>query len=342
VIRGRHGPRFVIGRVVLEPLRIGTLGAARITPPALVRPARELAGAEVVAVAARDPERARAFAAKHGIPRVHASYDALLADPEIEAIYNPLPNGLHCEWTLRALDAGKHVLCEKPLASNEQEATRMADAADRTGLVVAEAFHWRYHPLAARMREIVDSGELGAIRHVEAGMCFPLPFFNDIRYQLALAGGTLMDAGCYPVSIVRFLAGSEPEVVSARSKQLRPGVDRFTEAELRFPGGVTGRVRCSLWSARLFELRAIARGEHGELRAFNPVAPHFFHRLRVKSPNGDRRERVSGDSTYTGQLRAFVRWVREGVPMPTDAAHGVANMRVIDAIYRAAGLAPRG
>ncbi|MDP6243823.1 MAG: Gfo/Idh/MocA family oxidoreductase, partial [Myxococcota bacterium] len=133
---------------MLEPLRIGTLGAARITPPALVRPARELAGAEVVAVAARDPERARAFAAKHGIPRVHASYDALLADPEIEAIYNPLPNGLHCEWTLRALDAGKHVLCEKPLASNEQEATRMADAADRTGLVVAEAFHWRYHPLA--------------------------------------------------------------------------------------------------------------------------------------------------------------------------------------------------
>ena len=180
------------------------------------------------------------------------------------------------------------------------------------------------------------------MRHVEAGMCFPLPLFNDIRYQLTLAGGALMDAGCYPVSMVRFLAGSEPEVVSARSKLIRPGVDRFTEAELRFPGGVTGRVRCGLFSARLLELRATVRGERGELHVFNPVAPHFFHRLRVKSPDGDRRERIPGDATYTGQLRAFVRWVREAVPMPTDAAHGVANMRVIDAIYRAAGLAPRG
>lgn len=325
-----------------EPLRIGTLGAARITPSALVRPAREVAEAEVVAVAARDPVRARKLAEKHGIPRVHASYDALLADPEIDAIYNPLPNSLHCEWTLRALDAGKHVLCEKPLASNEHEAARMAAAAARTGLVVAEAFHWRYHPLAARMREIIDAGELGAVRHVEAGLCFPLPLFGDIRYQLALAGGALMDAGCYPVSIVRFLAGSEPEVVRARSKLIRPGVDRFTEAELRFPGGVTGRVRCALFSARLLELRASVRGERGELHVFNPVAPHFFHRLRVRSPDGDRRERVPGDATYTGQLRAFVRWVREGVPMPTDAAHGVANMRVIDAVYRAAGLSPRG
>ena len=168
----------------------------------------------------------------------------------------------------------------------------MAAAAARTGLVVAEAFHWRYHPLAARMREIIGSGELGVVRRVEAGMCFPLPFFGDIRYQLALAGGALMDAGCYPVSMVRFLAGSEPEVVSARSKLIRSGVDRFTEAELRFPGGVTGHVRCALLSARLLELHASVRGERGELHVFNPVAPHFFHRLRVRSPDGDRRERA--------------------------------------------------
>ena len=233
--------RFVVRRGVHEPLRIGTLGAARITPSALVRPARETAGVEILAVAARDPDRARKFAARHGIPRVHASYEALLDDPDIEAIYNPLPNALHCEWTLRALDAGKHVLCEKPLGSNEVEAQRMVAAAARTGLVVAEAFHWRYHPLAARMREILDSGELGAVRHVDAGMCIPLPLLGDIRYQLALAGGALMDVGCYPVSIVRFLAGAEPEVVSARVKEIRPGVDRFAETELRFPGGVTGR-----------------------------------------------------------------------------------------------------
>jgi len=334
--------RFVVGRGVHEPLRIGTLGAARITPAALVRPARAVAGAEVLAVAARDPARARKFAGRHGIPRVHSNYEALLGDPEIEAIYNPLPNALHCEWTLRALDAGKHVLCEKPLGSNQLEAGRMAEAATRTGLVVAEAFHWRYHPLAARMREILDSGELGAVRHVEAGMCIPLPFPGDIRYDLGLAGGALMDVGCYPVSIVRFLVGAEPEVVSARVKEIRPGVDRFAEAELGFPDGVSGRVRCALLSGRLLELRVRVACERGELRVFNPVAPQFFHRMRVKSPSGERRERVPGDATYTGQLRAFVRWVREGVPMPTDAAHGVANMRVIDAVYRAAGLEPRG
>ncbi len=136
-------------------LRIGVLGAARIAPTALTRPAKQVPEARVLAVAARDPARARKFADKHDVPRVHASYDALLADPEIDAVYNPLPNALHCEWTIKALEAGKHVLCEKPMASNAREAERMAEAAEKTGLVLAEAFHYRYHPLAARMREII-------------------------------------------------------------------------------------------------------------------------------------------------------------------------------------------
>ena len=134
------------------PLRFGILGAARIAPMALIQPARRVPEAQVVAIAARDGAKARAFAAKHGIPRVHESYDALLADPELDAIYNPLPNGLHCEWTIRALRAGKHVLCEKPIASNASEAQQMADAARETGRVLVEAFHWRYHPLAKRVR----------------------------------------------------------------------------------------------------------------------------------------------------------------------------------------------
>src|SRR4029453_6026000 len=204
-----------------RPLRIGILGAARIAPMALCRPAREVAGVEVAAIAARDPARAQKFAAKHGIARVHASYDALLADDAIDAIYNPLPNGLHAEWTIRALEAGKHVLCEKPIASNAAEAAQMAEAAARTGRVLTEAFHWRYHPLAARMREVVQT-ELGEIRHIEAAFCFPLPRFSDIRYSWELAGGTMMDAGCYPVNMVRWLAGADPEVVSAQARLARP------------------------------------------------------------------------------------------------------------------------
>ena len=146
------------------PLRFGILGAARIAPMALVRPAREGTGVEVVAVAARDERRARAFARRHRIPRTHGSYAALLADPEVDAVYVPLPNSLHAEWTIRALEAGKHVLCEKPLASNAAEAALVIEAAQRSGRLLIEAFHWRHHPLAARMREIVTSGELGAER----------------------------------------------------------------------------------------------------------------------------------------------------------------------------------
>lgn len=323
-------------------LRMGILGAAKIAPMALVRPARILPGVEVVAVAARDETRARRFAGKHGIPRVHESYEALLADPEIDAVYIPLPNGLHCEWTLHAVDAGKHVLCEKPIASNADEARRMAEAAQRTGRVLAEAFHWRHHPLAARMREVIASGELGRIRRVEVSTCIPLPIPGDIRYRLDLAGGAVMDIGCYAVNMARFLAGAEPEVLSAEAKLASPRVDRWMRAELRFPDAVTGRVTCALFSARLLQLSARVSGDAGTLRVLNPLAPHYCHRLGIRTRNGSRREQVPGESTYTSQLRAFTRWVEQGVPMPTDAADGIRNMRVIDAMYEKAGLGRRG
>jgi predicted dehydrogenase len=296
----------------------------------------------VVAVAARDRARAEAFARRHHIPRVHDSYEALLADPEIDAVYNPLPNGLHAEWTLRALDAGKHVLCEKPLTANAAEAEQVAAAADRTGLVVMEAFHYRYHPLAHRMVEVVRSGEIGAVRHVEASLCFPLPRFSDIRYRYDLAGGALMDAGCYAVHMVRLLGGEEPVVRSARAKLHDPLVDRAMTAELAFPSGHTGRIRASMWSSSLLRVAARVVGDAGELRVFNPFGPHHFHRLTVRSPLGRQRERFGRRPTYEYQLEAFCDAVLDGRPTLTPPADSVANMRVIDAIYAAAGLPPRG
>jgi predicted dehydrogenase len=293
-------------------------------------------------VAARDEARARKFAAKHGISHVHRSYDALLADPDIDAIYNPLPNGLHCEWTVRALEAGKHVLCEKPMASNAEEAERMADVARREGRVLAEAFHWRYHPLSIRALEIARSGELGKLRHVEATMCIPLPFPKDIRYRFDLAGGATMDTGCYAINMVRTLAAAEPEVVSAVARRSAPQVDRWMRAELAFADGMTGRITCSLFSSTLLKISARVVGERGELRFFNPIAPHLFGRLSVKTPTATRRERVAGDSTYTHQLRAFAAWVAGGPAMPSDPADAVRNMRVIDAVYQAAGMRGRG
>ena len=270
------------------PLRLGILGAARIAPAALIRPARNVADARVVAVAARDRDKAARFAAKHGIETVHGSYDALVDDANVDAIYNPLPNALHGKWTRAALAAGKHVLCEKPFTANADEAAEVAAAAASSGRVVMEAFHYRYHPLAARVRELLDAREIGRVRRVETWLCFPLPRFSDIRYNHALAGGALMDAGCYAVHLARFLGGEEPEVVSAAAKLHRPDVDRAMRAELRFPSGHTGTVHCSMWSSTLLRIFARVEGEHGELRISQPG-----HAAAVAQARGRRRRQAT-------------------------------------------------
>jgi predicted dehydrogenase len=292
-------------------------------------------------VAARDPARARTFAAAHGIPRVLDSYQALVEDPDVDAVYLPLPNGLHGRWTLAALAAGKHVLCEKPFTANAAEAEEVAAAAEASDLVVMEAFHWRYHPLAQRMVDIVRSGELGDVRHVETAMCFPLAKRSDIRWQPSLAGGALMDTGCYAVHWARTLVGEEPEVTGATAKLRAPGIDRFARVELRFPSGATGRVTASMWSSRVLQLSARVEGSEGTMSVLNPIAPQYGHRLTVRTTAGRRREKVAGESTYVHQLRAFVAAVRDGAPTLTPPSESVANMRVLDAAYRAAGLEPR-
>jgi predicted dehydrogenase len=330
----------------MDRLRIGTLGAARITPSALIKPARAVAEVTVTAVAARDPARAREFAAKHGIETVHETYEALIADPDIDAIYNPLPNSLHAPWTLRAIAAGKHVLCEKPFSSNEAEAAKVAEAARLAGRVVMEAFHYRYHPLARRMQDVVN-GQLGELRHVEAALCFPLPSFSNIRYRFDLAGGATMDAGCYPINCIRMLGPDEPTVVSARAKLRGPDVDRAMVADFRFPGGATGRIRASLWSGQVLRVGASAIGERGRMWVLNYLAPQAPSLLMVRTTGtgaarSTRWERIRGDTTYTYQLRAFADAVLHGEPVITTAEDAVANMRLIDHVYRAAGLPLRG
>ena len=326
----------------MTSLRIGVLGAARIVPMALVRPARQVPGVEITAIAARDRSRAEAFAAKHGVGTVHDSYDALLADDRLDAIYVPLPNGLHARWTLRALEAGRHVLCEKPFTANADEARLVAEAAGRAGRTVMEAFHYRYHPLAERMREIVTT-ELGEVRHVETELCFPLPRFSDIRYRLDLAGGATMDAGCYAVHCLRLLGSGTPEVTRARALLKSPGVDRAMTATFVFAGGATGRVTASMWSRTLLRMSAKVVGERGTMTVFNPFMPHVFHRLKVTVGGRTRRERVPGEATYIHQLRAFAA-AADGDPAAnlTPPEDAVVTMGLIDEIYRAAGLPPRG
>jgi predicted dehydrogenase len=321
-------------------VRIGVLGAAAIVPMALLRPAVHEPDVAVTAIAARDQDRARLFAAKHHIPTVHRDYDALLADSAIDAVYNPLPNGLHGRWTIAALEAGKHVLCEKPFTANAEEAEAVAGVARGSGRVVMEAFHYRYHALTQRMLDL--RGELGEIRRIDTWFSFPLLPAGNIRWNLGLAGGATMDVGCYAMHLLRTLAGAEPEVRAATAKVRYPGVDRSMRAEVAFGDGRTGSIDVSMLSHRIFTAGARVVGEHGTMRVFNPFQPHLFHRLSLRIGGRRRVEHVARQpSTYAAQLKVFAAAVSRGEPYATGVDDAVANMRALDACYAAAGLPRR-
>ena len=223
-------------------LRWGILSTANITDKLLDSGTDQ----QFVAVGSRDGARAEAYAREKGIARAHGSYEALLADPDVDAIYNPLPNGLHVEWSIRALEAGKHVLCEKPLTRRPEDVDRAFDVAEREGRVLAEAFMWRHHPQVAHARELLDEGAIGDLRIIRAHFAFAVGHPDDIRLQAALDGGGLMDVGCYCVSGCRTLAGAEPERAFAEYVAGGHGVDVALAATLRFPGDVLAQFDCGL------------------------------------------------------------------------------------------------
>ncbi len=331
----------------MEPLRIGVLGAARISQPAIVQ-AAALTGARLVAVAARDRARAEEFASAGDVERVLDSYQDVLDDPEVEAIYNPLPNGLHGPWNSAAITAGKHVLSEKPFASDAVEAGEIRDQAAGTPLVVGEAFHYLYHPVMRRMVEIIERGEIGELQHVETVMTTQAPAESDPRWSLQLAGGALMDLGCYSLHAVRMLgrlAGGAPQLVSVTGAEHRdhPGVDEWVTAELTYPTGVTATAGCNMNGDGLqMTLRVI--GSKGEATAENFVLPQLDDRISLLTPAdgaGPRVEHLGTRLTYAYQLEAFAAAVRGGDPFVTDADDAVANMQLIDACYAGIGLAPR-
>ncbi|MGW5133830.1 Gfo/Idh/MocA family protein [Streptomyces sp. NPDC004135] len=327
-----------------EPLRIGVLGAARITERSLIAPARAT-GHRLVAVAARDRARAEAFAAAHGVERVVSSYAELVADPEIDVVYNPLANGLHGPWNLAALAAGKHVLSEKPSASNAEEAAEVRAAAGRAGTVFMEAFHYLFHPVTRRLHELLASGELGELRHAEAMVAIAAPPRSDPRWSLPLAGGALMDLGCYSLHGLRMLApwaGGAPRLTSSRAGERAgaPGVDEWLDAGLEFPGGATGSARCHMAYEGLdMSIRIV--GSRGEATAANFVLPQLDDRVVVRTAEGERTEHLGTRSSYTYQLEAFAARVRDGASLPLDADDAVTTMELIDACYRRAGFEPR-
>ncbi|MFE5036715.1 Gfo/Idh/MocA family protein [Streptomyces sp. NPDC056683] len=324
------------------PLRIGVLGAARIAELSIVGPARA-GGHRLVAVAARDQGRAETFAATHGVERVASSYAELIADPEIEVVYNPLANGLHAPWNLAALQAGKHVLTEKPSASNAGEAAEVREAAATAGTVFMEGFHYLFHPVTRRLHELLESGELGELRHVEAMVAMPAPPDSDVRWSLPLAGGALMDLGCYSLHAARMLApwaGGAPRLAAARGGERAAGVDEWLFADLEFPGGATGTANCHMAYDK-WQMSCRVVGTRGEATAMNFVQPHLDDRVVVRTAAGERTEELGRRSSYAFQLEAFAAHLRDGAPLALDAEDALTTMRLIDECYRAAGFPAR-
>ncbi len=325
-----------------NPIRIGILGAARITRGALIEPASERDDVVLAAVAARDRQRAVEFAHTHGIGSVLDSYDDVVDSPDLDAIYIPLPAAHHAHWSVRALHAGKHVLVEKPFAANATEARQVADVAATSETVLMEAFHYRYHALVARLQEMLALGLVGDVTDISATFDITMPDRTNIRYQLPLGGGATMDLGCYPIHLARTLMGSEPEVLSAWARTVDGGqVDEALEAKLQFHGGVTSTIRSSLLEEKAAQTARIT-GTLGTIDVDHFVHPQAGNRITLTLEGGTTTEEVPRQPTsYAAQLAAFVSAIRDGVGVPTGPADSVANMEVIDAMYRAAGLAPR-
>jgi D-xylose 1-dehydrogenase (NADP+, D-xylono-1,5-lactone-forming) len=315
-------------------LRLGLLSTANINLK-LLGGVRAAEGVEAVAVASRDGARAEAYAAEHGLGRAHGSYEALLADPDVDAVYIPLPNSLHVQWSIRALQAGKHVLCEKPLTRRPEEAQAAFEAADRAGRVLAEAFMWRHHPQALRLRELVRDRAVGNLRLIRAAFSFDLHEPGNVRLQGTLDGGGLMDVGCYCVSAMRLLAG-EPQRVSGRQVTGGEGVDVRFAGTLTFDGDVLGVFDCGLDVVDRAELEVI--GDAGSLFLGDP-----WHsrepRIEVRRAGGTEFAElieIERRDPYACELEDFAAAVRGERPHPFGREDAVGQARVIAALYRSA------
>jgi len=310
------------------PLRWGYLGASRIGRRALA-PAMRDAGHTLHAVAARDVIRATAFAGEFGFRRTHDDYAALLADAEVDAVYIALTNDRHLAWVRAALEAGKHVLCEKPLALDAGEVAQMIAAATANGRLVAEAFGYRFNLQMLRLAEVLASGVLGKVvsAHVSFGATLPN---GDFRWSAALGGGALYDLGCYCVDLLRVVAGAEPVRVAA-FQNMRGGVDATTSGVLEFPSGMQGNFSCSFTASRSQHL-AIA-GTDAELTLDWPIAPR---EPRVTLLVNDRVETFGPSDPYRGMVEHFAAAVRGDAPPAYPLSRSLAQARALDALFAAA------
>jgi predicted dehydrogenase len=327
----------------MAPLKIGILGAARIADDGIVDPSRVL-GHRLVALAARDRSRAEALAAQRGVEKVHQTYAEVIDDPEVDVVYNALVNSLHAQWNRYALDAGKHVLSEKPFARNAVEASLVRNVARTASGQIVEGFHYLHHPVNQRLRELVTTGELGDIKEVEIELSIPSPPDSEPRWSLELAGGAPLDLGCYVLNAARQFGrwlDQAPSVVSAEATLKKPDVDSAMLVDLGYQGGIRGRLHWDM-NAEARQMVWTVTGTAATAVIPSFAVPHLHNRI-VITRDGSTEEQTLGDqSSYTYQLAALADTLQTGAEFLIDVDDSVANAELIDEAYRRAGLSPRG
>ncbi len=312
-----------------DTIRWGVLGVANIATGTVIPAIQQADGCEVVAIASRSAERAAAAATRLGIARAHGSYEALLADPEVDAVYVPLPNHLHAPWSIRALEAGKHVLCEKPLALGVDEAETMVAAAARTGGKLMEAFMYRFHPQWELVRNLIAAGRIGPLRMVNSWFTYEPQPEDDYRNVPEAGGGVLLDIGCYCVSVARFLFGTEPTVVGGAIRRDGHGVDIATAGILRFPEGESVFF-CG--GDHAHDQGVHLTGATGTITVDLPFTPDPSRpaTIRVVTPDGEQTLESAVANSYTVEAERFAEAIRHDLPVPTPLDDALANLRVIE------------
>ena len=314
-------------------LRWGLLGTARINQ-AIIAPIRTSKSSALVAVASRSPEKAIEYAKTWEIPRYFTSYDGLLEDPDIDVIYNSLPNSLHAEWSVKAMLLGKHVLCEKPIATNTAEMDRIIAVAQQTGRVITEAFMYRHHPQTLLVKKQIDEGEIGSLLMVHGSFCFTITRPSDIRLDPSLGGGSLWDVGCYPVSYARYVIGKEPVEIFGWQITGNTGVDLLFAGQMLFPGGVIAQFDCSFTSPSKHGMHFT--GDKGMITVPMPFKPGMREEILVDR-NGKRQIiRVKGMRLYSGEVNDIEAAILDGKSPQINLQDSRANVLSIETFYKSA------
>ncbi len=320
-------------------LGIGVLGAARITDKALIHPAQVIPQCRLAAVAARDRARAEAFATHHKIASVLDTYEEVVRSEAVDLVYNPLPINLHAEWTVKALQAGKHVLCEKPFAMNAVEAEAMLSAAEASGKRLIEAFHYRYHPAFETCLDWLAADEIGELKEIHAAFDVEIKDNGtEIRHRIETGGGAMMDLGCYPLHWALSVTNEAPTEIAAAATLTPSGVDESLTADLRFASGVTAHLTTNMGPGAPFRSEMKLIGTRGEITFINPLAPHHALVPGVLTSSQGRRAEISPISTYTYQLAAVWSALQSGTTLPTEGEMILRQQIALDEIYAQAGL----